>query len=377
MAASVKSPSLRNGLAFIGVVALGVIGLTAVAVAQRAAGDNPVVVTDAPRPIAARIQRVAYSDAFDLTETFSGMATARRASALGFETGGRIAAIYVDTGDKIEKGQELARLDTRALRAQLAAADAQTAEAQASYDLAELTVARQQTLVSQGHVAQQRYDEAFANAAAAAARIEAAKARAETLRVQIDLARLNAPFSGVVAARQSDEGAIAAPGAPILELVETAAVEARVGLPADLAADLNIGDTYVLETAAGTFSAEFRASTGVISATDRTVVSVFDFAEAPPPGSVVRLAMKRSVAERGFWAPVTALTEADRGLWAIYAVVEDDAGARVERRLVELVHAEAEQVYVRGAIQDDEAFVRDGLQRITPGALVTPVGAEG
>ena len=46
----------------------------------------------------------------------------------------------------------------------------------------------------------------------------AAGAQAETLRVQLDLAVIRAPFDGVITERRVDEGAIAAPGQPVLQL---------------------------------------------------------------------------------------------------------------------------------------------------------------
>ena len=116
------------------------------------------------------------------------------------------------------------------VRSQLVSAEAQVAEAVASHALAMSTVQRQNTLLEKGHVAQQRVDEAVAHAATAQARIDAARAQAETLRVQIDLARIAAPYAGVITSRMFDEGAIAAPGAPVFELVETGVLEARIGL---------------------------------------------------------------------------------------------------------------------------------------------------
>jgi RND family efflux transporter MFP subunit len=274
----------------------------------------------------------------------------------------------------VKTGALLAKLDTRSLQAQLASARAQVQEARASHDLALSTVQRQRQLKLQGHVSQQRVDEAEAQANTALARVEAAKAQADTLRVQIDLAAITAPFDGVVTQRLSDEGAIAAAGQPILELVEKSHLEARLGLPAASAALLEPGKEYKLVADTGEVTARLRNITGVIDANQRTVGAIFDIEnpEAIDAGAVVRLALDRSVGEEGFWVPVKALSAASRGLWTVYVADPSGGGWNAVPRPVEMVHSDGDRAYVRGPIQPGERVIVDGLQRITPGMPVTP-----
>ena len=75
------------------------------------------------------------------------------------------------------------------------------------------------------------------------------------------------------------------------------------------------------------------------------------------------------MATPGFWVPVTALTESDRGLWGVYVVKDESL---VERRIVEIIHSESERAYVRGTLEDDDRIVRTGVQRLVPGQQVTP-----
>ena len=206
-----KKPTVLKGLVFLLLlIAIGA-GLFYAATRLRSA-EGPKVAHDAPAPLTVAVVTVERTDAFDLKESYTGLAEARRTSMLGFASSGRIAEIRADVGDKVKTGALLAKLDTRSLQAQLASARAQVQEARASHDLALSTVQRQRQLKLQGHVSQQRVDEAEAQANTALARVEAAKAQADTLRVQIDLAAITAPFDGVVTQRRSDEGAIAAAG---------------------------------------------------------------------------------------------------------------------------------------------------------------------
>jgi RND family efflux transporter MFP subunit len=368
-----KKPSFMKGLVFLLILILCGAGLFFAATRLRSA-EGPKVAHDAPAPLTVSVILAEPAAAFDLKESYAGLAEARRTSMLGFSSGGRIASIAVDVGDRVKAGDTLAKLDTRSLEAQLASANAVVQEARSAHDLALSTVERQRQLKLQGHVSQQHVDEAEAQANTALARVEAAKAQADTLRVQIDLARITAPFDGVVTQRMVDEGAIASPGLLVLELVEKGHLEARLGLPAATAALLEPGKEYTLVADTGSVTARLRTVTGVIDANQRTVSAVFDIEnpDAIAAGSVVRLALDRSIGEEGFWVPVKALSSASRGLWTVYVAEPTGEGWRAVPRPVETVHSDGDRTYVRGPVQAGDRIIVDGLQRITPGMPVTP-----
>lgn len=368
-----KKPTFLKGIAFLLLLAVFAAGIVFAATRLRSA-EGPKVAHDVPAPLIVSVVSTEPAGAFDLTESYAGLAEARRTSMLGFASGGRIASITADVGDRVKTGDTLAKLDTRSLEAQLASAIAVVEEARASHTLALSTVERQRKLKLEGHVSQQRVDEADAQANTALARVEAAKAQADTLRVQIDLARITAPYDGVVTQRMADEGAIASPGQPILELVENGHLEARLGLPAQSAALLEPGKEYTLVADTGKVSAHLRTVTGVIDANQRTVSAVFeiDNPELIAAGAVVRLALDRRIGEEGFWVPVKALSAASRGLWTVYVAEPSGEGWTAVPRPVEMVHSEGDRAYVRGPVQAGERVIVDGLQRITPGMPVTP-----
>ncbi len=231
---------------------------------------------DAPAPLTVAVVMVEPTEAFDLKESYAGLAEARRTSMLGFASSGRIAAIKTDVGDKVKTGALMAKLDTRSLEAQLASANAQVQEARASHDLALSTVQRQRQLKLQGHVSQQHVDEAEAQANTALARVEAAKAQADTLRVQIDLAAITAPFDGVVTQRLADEGAIAALASRSWNWSRRAIWKHASACLRPAAALLEPGKEYKLGADTGEVMARLRNVTGVIDANQRTVGAVFD-----------------------------------------------------------------------------------------------------
>lgn len=372
-------------MAFVGLktfnrFALGVVALAALLVviviavsSLRAAEAGPAAPADVdPLPVAVQVVRLEAGT--DVETRFPALITARRDSALGFEAGGRISQIAFDVGDPVEAGAVLASLDTRALEAQLASAQSQIAAAQARAELAAVTLNRQRQLVEQGHISPQRLDEAAADARSAAAQAEAARAEAQSLQVRIDLSRIEAPFSGVVTERFADEGAIAAPGAPVLRLVEDGALELRAGLPQNDASALRVGGTYTAEVDGREIEVRFRAATGVIDSRRRAVSAVFDLdpASAARSGEVARLVLPTRLEDRGFWAPVTALSEGRRGLWSVFALVREGDHFILEPRPVEILHTEGDRVFLSGAVENGAQILSSGMNRVAPGQIVRP-----
>jgi RND family efflux transporter MFP subunit len=360
----------RFGLSVL-VFAVALVVVVTLVSGMRSASANQSVPSDVdPLPVAASTVR--FTPAGEIEARYPALITARRESALGFEAGGRIAQIGVDTGDRVRAGDVLARLNTRALAANLAAAEADVVAAQARADLADLTLQRQRTLVDQGHISPQRLDEVAADARSARAQAAAAEAQAETLRVRIDLATITAPFDGIVTARLADEGAIAGAGVPVLNLIEEADLELRAGLPEREAANLSVGQSYRAEIEGEIVTVTLRAVTGVIDARRRSVSAVFDVpAQADvTSGAVARLVLPTQIESRGFWAPVTALSEGRRGLWSIYVVSGEEGAQTLEPRPVEILHTEGERVYLSGAVREGEVFMTAGTHRAVPGQMV-------
>lgn len=373
-------PALKNRLQSLGAgfavltAALGVALIVVLVSALRSADAD--VQQAAPGALPVPVLTVSYQSDAMISEAYPGLISARRESDLGFERGGRIVEVSVDVGDQIEAGDTLARLDTSTLRAQIAAADAQTNEADAQLEIARATEERQRTLLERGHISQQRLDEVATNTTAAEARRAAAAAQANSLRAQLVLSEITAPFGGVVTARMADEGAIAAPGSPVIRLVENTSLEIRIGLPLLAASALNEGEVYHFMTNAGAIEARYRSGTGVVDVRTRTVTAIFDIESGTArAGEVARLQLETGISDRGFWVPTSALTEGRRGLWSVQALVTDgNGGWIIEPRVVETLRVEVDRAFVRGAVNDGEQIIASGLQRVTAGQSVIPAG---
>ena len=113
----------------------------------------------------------------------------------------KVVALYVEEGDRVKKGQVLARLDKVDL-------DAQLADAKAAWTNAAAELARQQEMLKAGLTPQSSVDAAVAAEASARAKVHYVEA-------QEDYAEIRAPFSGRVIAKRAHVGEAVSPyGSP-------------------------------------------------------------------------------------------------------------------------------------------------------------------
>jgi RND family efflux transporter MFP subunit len=316
---------------------------------------------------------------------FSGRVETARSAALGFELGGRIAEVRVDEGDEVLAGDVLARLDTERLRAGRRELAAALEEARSQFSLAEKTLARVEEAIDYRGVSTQQLDQARGSHDRAKAAVELAAARVASLDVDIAKSELIAPFAGTVARRELDEGTVVQAGAPLLRLEETAHLRARVGVAGELTADLEPGQRHVLIGPHGPLPAVIAAVAPVRDRVTRTVDVLFDLLPSARDGGaragdLVEFELREFRDDEGYWLPLAALSEGERGTWSVLVTARADAGDeadyRIARRLVEVIHHEGERVFVTGGISPQDLLVVDGTHRVVVGQRVRPSASD-
>jgi RND family efflux transporter MFP subunit len=128
-------------------------------------------------------------------------------------TNGYLKHWYFDIGAHVQKGQLLAEIETPEVDQQLLQARADLDTAQANLNIAKITAARWQDLVSNGSVSQQETDQAVSNLSALKAAAESSAANVRRLEQVQSFEKIYAPFNGIITARNTDVGALIDAGA--------------------------------------------------------------------------------------------------------------------------------------------------------------------
>lgn len=340
---------------------------------------------ESPRVLAVPVLPAALDSGYDLSRPFIGRVEAARASDIGFELPGTLAAVFVDEGATVDAGSPLARLDEARLRARLGEIEAGLAQARAELELARATLARVEAAQAFDGVSDQEVDQARQQVAALEAAEALAGSRVASVRVDLAKSLLTAPWDAVVVARRADEGQVVGAGQPVLSLIERAAPQVRVGVAGETLPGLAPGQTVQVRIGGATIPASVRAVLPLRDSMARTVDVILTLPESAPalPGDLARLMLSRRIQTAGLWLPIGALAESSRGLWSVFVArpsdgpdVPDAATHRLERRIVQLVHQESDRAFVQGAVLDGDLVVADGLQRISAGQFVRVVPAE-
>lgn len=177
-----------------------------------------------PAPVAAtEVAQVSWQPALKAT----GSLVAVNDVFVTNEFAGIVDAIEFESGDIVNKGQLLVRLNDDVDQAQLAGL-------QSELRLAEVQFKRAEGLLSQRSVSQSDYDEAKA-------RLDNARANLETAQVTMDKKRIRAPFSGQLGIRRINLGEYLAPGARIVSLQSLDPVYVDYTVPERFLNDLHVG----------------------------------------------------------------------------------------------------------------------------------------
>jgi HlyD family secretion protein len=164
--------------------------------------------------------------------TASGPLAAKRDEQVGIAgNGGRVVRVLVDAGSWVRAGQVLAIVDRSVQAQQAAQLAAQVEAAKANAALAQANYERAVALVSRGFVSKAEIDSKKAIRDAANAQVRVAQAQLAGIRAEIGRLNVTAPTSGLILARNVEVGQIVSPGAGALfRLAEGGQIEMRAQL---------------------------------------------------------------------------------------------------------------------------------------------------
>jgi RND family efflux transporter MFP subunit len=145
---------------------------------------------------------------------------------------GKINSVLVDAGSAVRKGQALVQLDNSLLKLQL-----QTIEIQIEGLEADV---KRYTVLAQADAIQGVQLEKTELA------LKSAKVQKATLTEQINKTTITAPFSGIVTAKLTEEGAFAAPGIPLLQIIDISSLKFTVNVPEQELSRFETNQQYAL-----------------------------------------------------------------------------------------------------------------------------------
>jgi RND family efflux transporter MFP subunit len=301
-------------------------------------------------------------------------------AAIYARTNGYLKKWHADIGARVRAGQLLAEIDTPELDQQLQQARADLATAQANARLAQTTAERYRDLIQSDSVSRQDLDNANGALEARQAAVESAIANVKRLEQLQGFRRIEAPFEGVVTARNTDIGALIDSGSNAKELFHVAAVRklrvfvnvpevysraAQPGLSADLT---------LKEFPGRRFTGALARTANAIEVASRTLLIEVDVDNAKGellPGSYAEVHLKLPTPAATIQLPVDALIFKSDGL----QVATVDGNDRVS--LVNVVAGRdfGDTVEIVSGLAGDERVIANPPDSLAPGQVVRVVTA--
>ncbi len=210
---------------------------------------------------------------------------------IGPEVGGyRLAEVRAQVGDRVRKGQLLARIGSETIAAELAQTRAAAAEAAAQLEEARLNARRARELSETGALSSQQVQQYLTAEQTAVARLDSAQARVRADELRLSHTRVVAPDDGVISARQATVGSLAQQGQELFRMIRNDRLEWRAEVTATELARIQPGMAVQL-TVPG---AEDRPVSGLVRAVAPTIDpqtrNAMVYVDLPP-GSPARAGM--------------------------------------------------------------------------------------
>jgi RND family efflux transporter MFP subunit len=335
-------------------------------------GEEKAEAPPPPMQIGPADAAVVRVDIIQTGPSLSGTLTAQRQASVRAQLSAPVIETFAEPGQRVSRGQILARLDDTALRDALTAARSAVTNARISLEVAQREEERQRVLVQAGAVAARNIDTSRQQTVAARSTLAQANSQLASAEERLGQTEIRAPFSGVVSERQVSAGDVVQPGGALYTVLDPSSLELEAAIPAERLATVEIG-APVSFTVNGYPDRVFEGRiTRINPSVDPATRQVRVYAELPNtgfelPSGLFAEGRVASQSREGLVLPAEAI---DRRM-ARPAVLRVEGG-KVERIEVKLglEDEQTQRVEILAGLRAGDVVLKGAAQEITPG---TPV----
>ena len=365
---------------------LGLVCLLAVLAAGLWYFKRPAPVATVAPATAAPAVRVTMatvmSQAVPIYKAGVGTVTAAQSVTVKARIDGQLDQVGFTEGQDVKAGQMLARIDPRALQAQLAQAQAQRAKDQAQLMNARSDLQRYTRLISEDAATQQQLDTQKALVAQLTASVQTDDAQIKYAQVQLSFTTILAPISGRVGARLVDPGNIvhAADANGLVVINQIDPITVVFTLPGDAVQDINrVQRASHQPLAVQAYAREGQELLGTgqlvlvnnqIDTTSGTVQLKARFANPAHrlwPGQYLNVRLVLGARAQAITVPAAVVQRSQDGSYAY--VVQDDGTARLQP--IKVAAIQDGTAIIDAGLVAGQQVVLDGQYKIKSGTKVT------
>jgi membrane fusion protein (multidrug efflux system) len=292
-----------------------------------------------------------------------GIVEAEEDVMVSFQSQGEIMNINVEEGDKVKKGQVLARLNASPLQNQLA-------ELQTRAELANTMFLKQKRLwIEQNIGSEIQYLEAKSNK-------EALERGLAGIRSQIAMSVITSPIDGIVDKINYKRGAYASPQMPFAQIINLRNLYVNADLSEAYLPKVKTGDTVQVNfsTLGLQMDVPIYRLGNVINPKNRSFevqLKMKNENNAIKPNALASLNIRDFYKEKALVLPSNVVQQDIDGSF-VYVAIQKENRWRAEKRYVQTAMSNANnETLIIGGIETGEKVVTKGYNFLTNNALVT------
>ena len=348
-----------------------------------ACSDGTETGSDADKPFPGIVAEVVTEKAVSDETTFVGQTRSSQSVDIQARVKGTLLERPFQEGQQVKEGAVLYKIDPSQFDADLLAAQATLAKAQASSDEKNLTLARYQALVDKNSpgVSEAQYDIALSQAKQADAEVSSGKADVANAQLNLGYATITSPLTGRAGISAVDVGNIIGPESGVLVTV--------VALD-PIEVDFSVGERVYLDymeaRQAGTAKAftpqirladgklyphkgEFYVVNNEVDPATGTIALRLKFPNPDRlllPGQYVTVLLTGDEPEKQVVVPQAAVQQNQSGPFVLVV----DANDQVRSRAIKTGQRVGTGIVVTAGLVPGQTIVVEGIQKVRPGAKV-------
>ncbi len=307
------------------------------------------------------------------TVSIVGTIAARYDIPIGVEgDGGLVSGIFVEAGDRVKRGQLLARLNVSVLQPQVGSLAAALDQARAESELAAAEYRRAVAVGAAGALSTEETERRRSSSVTAAAKVKVAEAQLAEAQAKLGRAEIRAPADGTILTRSVELGQTAVAGGPALfRLAQGNEIELRGEVAEQDLPLLKVGQpvTVTLTGLEQGFPGRLRLLGAVIDPSTRLGMARIALSPDPNlrPGAFARADVTISQARRPV-LPQTAVLTDDKGSY----VLAVNAQNRIERHAVRVSGVVPAGVAIAAGVGEHDRIVATAGGFLQDGETVNP-----
>lgn len=279
------------------------------------------------------------------------------------EFSGILSKVYVKEGQKVSKGQTLAKIDDGGLSQQIA-------QLQIQADLAKTTYERQERLWNQKIGSEIQFLQAKSN-------YEAQQKAVNQLKEQLNKTVVKAPFSGTIDDVITEQGSVVSPGqSQLFRIVSLKDMYIETDVPERYISDVVVGKNVIVEfpILGKTIDAKVRQAGNFINAANRTFkieIGIPNGSKQIKPNLTAKLKINDYTNEKAILIPQSIISENAEGQQYVYTVIDKtDNKGKAKRVFIETGKTQGDFIEVLSGIENGNEIVEEGARSVKDGQEV-------